>query len=45
MGTVVNLNRSVLVLNQDYEPIAICNAKKAIILVYLGIAAILYKNW
>ena len=40
METVVNLNRNVLVLNQDYEPIAICNAKKAIILVYLGKAEI-----
>ena len=34
------LNRSVLVLNQNYEPIAICNARKAVILVYLGKAEI-----
>jgi len=34
------LNRNVLVLNQNYEPIAICNAKKAVILVYLGKAEI-----
>ena len=37
---MINLNHSVLVLNQNYEPIAICNAKKAIILVYLGKAEI-----
>jgi 5-methylcytosine-specific restriction endonuclease McrA len=34
------LNNNVLVLNQNYEPIAICNAKKAVILVYLGKAEI-----
>ncbi len=30
------LNQSVLLLNQNYEPLTICNAKKAIILIYLG---------
>jgi 5-methylcytosine-specific restriction endonuclease McrA len=40
---MLNLNRSVLVLNQDYEPIAICNAKKAIILVCLGKAEIVER--
>ena len=34
------LNRNVLVLNQNYEPIAVCNAKKAVILIYLGKAEI-----
>jgi 5-methylcytosine-specific restriction endonuclease McrA len=34
------LNRSVLVLNQNYEPISICNVKKAVVLVYLGKAEI-----
>jgi 5-methylcytosine-specific restriction endonuclease McrA len=34
------LDRNVLVLNQNYEPIAICNARKAVILVYLGKAEI-----
>ncbi len=38
--SVNRLNRNVLVLNQNYEPIAICNAKKAVILVYLGKAEI-----
>jgi len=36
----MSLNSSVLVLNQNYEPIAICNVKKAVILVYLGKAEI-----
>lgn len=30
------LNRSVLLLNQNYEPLTVCNIKKAIILIYLG---------
>lgn len=38
------LNRNVLVLNQNYEPIAICNAKKAVILVYLGKAEIVEQH-
>ena len=37
---MLSLNRNVLVLNQNYEPIAVCNAKKAIVLVYLGKAEI-----
>jgi 5-methylcytosine-specific restriction endonuclease McrA len=37
---MLSLNRNVLVLNQNYEPISICNVKKAIILVYLGKAEI-----
>lgn len=38
------LNRSVLLLNQNYEPLTVCNAKKAIILIYLGKAEILEKD-
>ncbi len=30
------LNKSVLLLNQNYEPLTVCNVKKAIILLYLG---------
>ena len=30
------LNGSVLLLNQNYEPLMVCNVKKAIILLYLG---------
>lgn len=38
---MVALNKNVLVLNQNYEPIAVCNAKKAVILIYLGKAEII----
>jgi 5-methylcytosine-specific restriction endonuclease McrA len=38
------LHSQVLVLNQNYEPMAITNAKKAIILIYLGKAEIIEKN-
>lgn len=37
------LNIHVLVLNQNYEPMTITNAKKAIILLYLGKAEIVEK--
>lgn len=30
------LDRSVLLLNQNYEPHSVCNVKKAIVLIYLG---------
>ncbi len=30
------LNRSVLLLNQNYEPLSVCGLKKAIVLIYLG---------
>ena len=33
-GSVVN--RSVLMLNQNYEPLTICSAKRAIVLLFLG---------
>lgn len=38
------LQSQVLVLNQNYEPMTITNAKKAIILIYLGKAEIIEKN-
>ncbi|RMF60591.1 MAG: HNH endonuclease [Calditrichaeota bacterium] len=38
------LNRSVLLLNQNYEPLAVCNVKKAIILIYLGKAEAVEKD-
>ena len=38
------LHSQVLVLNQNYEPMTITNAKKAIILIYLGKAEIIEKN-
>jgi 5-methylcytosine-specific restriction endonuclease McrA len=37
---IERLDKSVLVLNQNYEPVAICNVKKAIILIYLGKAEV-----
>lgn len=37
------LKKNVLILNQNYEPIAICNVKKAVILVFLGKAEIVEK--
>ncbi len=37
------LNRTVLVLNQNYEPLTITKAKRAIILVYLGKAEVVEK--
>ena len=36
-----SLTRKVLILNQNYEPIGIINAKKAIILLYLGKAELI----
>ncbi len=38
------LNRSVLLLNQNYEPMSVCGLKKAIILVYLGKAEIIEQE-
>lgn len=38
------LHSQVLVLNQNYEPMAITNVKKAIVLIYLGKAEIIEKN-
>ncbi len=35
-----SLKKNVLVLNQNYEPVTLCNAKRAVILVYLGKAEI-----
>jgi len=37
------LNRNVLVLNQNYEPLSITRAKRAIILIYLGKAEIVER--
>ena len=37
-------NTQVLVLNQNYEPMIVTNAKKAIILVYCGKAEIIERN-
>lgn len=39
-GNSDSLSKRVLILNQSYEPITICTAKKAIILIYLSKAEI-----
>ena len=41
MSTV--LNKRVLLLNQNYEPMSICSARKAVILLYLGKAEIVER--
>ena len=37
---VSKLNRSVLVLNQSYEPVHICSVRRAIVLVFRGRAEV-----
>ncbi len=44
MGDVNVLSKFVLVLNQNYEPLSVCNVKRAIILVYLGKAEIIEQD-
>lgn len=41
---VSEMSRDVLVLNSDYEPLNICNVKRAISLIYLGKVDILEEN-
>lgn len=38
------LTRTVLLLNQNYEPLAVCNVKKAIVLIFLGKAEIVEEG-
>ncbi|MCK5033461.1 MAG: HNH endonuclease [Calditrichia bacterium] len=38
-----SLKKNVLVLNQNYEPVMICNVKRAVILIYLGKAEVVEK--
>ena len=38
------MNQDVLVLNSDYEPLNVCSAKRAIVLVYLGKADVLHTH-
>src|SRR5205085_9127033 len=38
------MNQEVLVLNSDYEPLNVCNARRAIVLVYLGKAEVLHAH-
>jgi 5-methylcytosine-specific restriction endonuclease McrA len=41
IGVENRLGRKVLVLNHDYEPLSICNVRKAILLLYLGKAELI----
>ncbi|MCB0258178.1 MAG: HNH endonuclease, partial [Calditrichaeota bacterium] len=38
------LTRTVLLLNQNYEPLAVCNVKKAIVLIFLDKAEIVEEG-
>jgi 5-methylcytosine-specific restriction endonuclease McrA len=38
------LNAKVLILNQSYEPLTICNIKKAVVLIYLGKAQVIQDD-
>ncbi len=42
--TIGVLNESVLVLNSTYEAINLCNVKRALILIFKGVATMLEKN-
>ena len=37
------LNKNVLVLNQNYEPLSVCSAKRAFLLLYMGKAEMIEK--
>ncbi len=38
-----NLEKNVLVLNQNFEPLSVCSAKRAIVMVFLGKAEIIER--
>jgi 5-methylcytosine-specific restriction endonuclease McrA len=38
------LNSNVLILNQNYEPLSVCSARRAFLLVYLGKAELIEKS-
>ncbi len=42
--SAATLNRGVLLLNQNYEPMSVTSAKKAIVLIYLGKAEIIERH-
>ena len=39
-----HLKGQVLVLNQNYEPMTVCDVKRAIILIYLGKAEVIERS-
>ncbi len=44
MTTLSMLNQLVLVLNQNYEPLSVCRAKRAVVMVLLGKAEIIEEK-
>ena len=38
------MNQEVLVLNSDFEPLNVCNLRRAVVLVYMGKADILHTD-
>ena len=42
--SAVSLDRQVLVLNQNYMPMTVCNAKKAVTMIFRGRAEIIEKT-
>jgi 5-methylcytosine-specific restriction endonuclease McrA len=43
-GQATRMNGEVLVLNSDYEPLNVCNLRRAIVLIYLGKAEVLHAT-
>src|ERR1051326_4820547 len=43
-GMWTTMNQEVLVLNSDYEPLNVCNLRRAIVLIYLGKADVLHTD-
>lgn len=43
-GIRTAMNQEVLVLNSDYEPLNVCNLRRAIVLLYLGKADVLHAD-
>ncbi len=41
---MASLNRNVLIVNQNYEPMSVISAKKAVVLIYLGKAEIIERH-
>jgi 5-methylcytosine-specific restriction endonuclease McrA len=41
---MVSLNRNVLIVSQNYEPMSIITARKAVVLIYLGKAEIIERH-
>jgi 5-methylcytosine-specific restriction endonuclease McrA len=43
-GSILEAERQVLVLNNDYEPLNVCNVRRALVLVLLGKAEVLHVD-